>query len=46
MGGLTILMIGPQGAGKSMMAQRLPGLLPPLDAPKAQFANKQKSNSG
>ncbi|HEX3066739.1 MAG TPA: ATP-binding protein, partial [Dongiaceae bacterium] len=25
------LMVGPPGAGKSMLAQRLPGLLPPLD---------------
>src|SRR3984885_14903824 len=30
-GGHNLLMIGPPGAGKSMMAQRLPGLLPPLD---------------
>jgi magnesium chelatase family protein len=30
-GGHSILMIGPPGAGKSMLAQRLPGLLPPLD---------------
>ena len=29
-GGYTILMIGPPGAGKSMLAQRLPGILPPL----------------
>src|SRR5204863_8149175 len=29
-GGHNMLMIGPPGAGKSMMAQRLPGLLPPL----------------
>jgi magnesium chelatase family protein len=28
-------MIGPPGAGKSMLAQRLPGLLPPLDAAEA-----------
>lgn len=27
-----LLMIGPPGAGKSMIAQRMPGLLPPLDA--------------
>ncbi|ARP95489.1 YifB family Mg chelatase-like AAA ATPase [Bordetella genomosp. 13] len=26
----SLLMVGPPGAGKSMLAQRLPGLLPPL----------------
>jgi magnesium chelatase family protein len=31
-GGHNLLMVGPPGAGKSMMAARLPGLLPPLDA--------------
>ena len=30
-----MLMVGPPGAGKSMLAARLPGLLPPLDAAEA-----------
>ena len=30
-GGHHMLMVGPPGAGKSMLASRLPGLLPPLD---------------
>jgi magnesium chelatase family protein len=34
-GGHNMLMIGPPGAGKSMLAARLPGLLPPLDAREA-----------
>ncbi|HEX9809435.1 MAG TPA: YifB family Mg chelatase-like AAA ATPase [Alphaproteobacteria bacterium] len=34
-GGHNLLMIGPPGAGKSMLAQRLPGLLPPLSAAEA-----------
>jgi magnesium chelatase family protein len=29
-GGLNLLMVGPPGAGKSMLAARLPGLLPDL----------------
>jgi magnesium chelatase family protein len=29
-GGQNLLFVGPPGSGKSMMAQRLPGLLPPL----------------
>ncbi len=27
----SLLMVGPPGSGKSMLAQRLPGLLPPMD---------------
>ncbi|MBL8643581.1 MAG: YifB family Mg chelatase-like AAA ATPase [Rhodospirillaceae bacterium] len=34
-GGHNILMMGPPGAGKSMLAQRLPGLLPPMTAAEA-----------
>lgn len=34
-GAHSLLMIGPPGCGKSMLAQRLPGLLPPLSAAEA-----------
>ena len=34
-GGHNLLMIGPPGSGKSMLAQRLPGLLPSLDPAEA-----------
>ncbi|MBM3483890.1 MAG: YifB family Mg chelatase-like AAA ATPase [Alphaproteobacteria bacterium] len=34
-GGHHLLMIGPPGSGKSMLASRLPGLLPPLEPEEA-----------
>ncbi len=34
-GAHSLLMSGPPGAGKSMLAQRLPGLLPPMTAEEA-----------
>ena len=34
-GGHSLLMTGPPGSGKSMLAARLPGLLPPLDTDEA-----------
>jgi magnesium chelatase family protein len=34
-GGHNLLMVGPPGSGKSMLAQRMPGILPPLDPAEA-----------
>ncbi|MDF3073481.1 MAG: Mg chelatase, subunit ChlI [Alphaproteobacteria bacterium] len=45
-GGHNLLMIGPPGAGKSMLAARLPGLLPPLSAQEALEISMIQSLSG
>jgi magnesium chelatase family protein len=45
-GGHNLLMIGPPGAGKSMLAQRLPGLLPQLDAREALEISMIQSLAG
>ncbi|HVP84614.1 MAG TPA: YifB family Mg chelatase-like AAA ATPase [Rhizomicrobium sp.] len=45
-GGHNMLMIGPPGAGKSMLAARLPGLLPPLDAREALEVSMVQSLAG
>jgi magnesium chelatase family protein len=45
-GGHNMLMIGPPGAGKSMLASRLPGLLPPLDAREALEVSMIQSLAG
>ncbi len=44
-GGHSLLMIGPPGTGKSMLANRLPGLLPPLSEDEALEAAAIRSVS-
>ncbi len=45
-GGHHLLMTGPPGAGKTMLARRLPGILPPLDDNAALSAASIRSLSG
>jgi magnesium chelatase family protein len=42
-GGHNLLLIGPPGSGKTMLAQRLPGLLPPLTRDEATAVTKVQS---
>ncbi len=42
-GGHNLLFIGPPGSGKTMLARRLPGLLPPLTAAEAITVTKIQS---
>jgi magnesium chelatase family protein len=41
-----LLMIGPPGAGKTLLAQRLPGLLPPLSEPEVLEVASLESAAG
>jgi magnesium chelatase family protein len=45
-GGHHLLLVGPPGSGKSMLASRLPGLLPDLDRPTALAATMIQSAAG
>lgn len=45
-GGHHLLMVGPPGSGKTMLARRLPGILPPLSPDDALLATRVHSAAG
>ncbi len=45
-GGHNLLLQGPPGTGKTMLARRLPGILPPLTAPEAIDVKRIRSIAG
>ena len=45
-GGHHLLLVGPPGAGKTMLAARLPGLLPPLEVKQALEVTRIHSAAG
>lgn len=45
-GGHNLLLIGPPGAGKSMLARRMPGILPEMEAKAALVASRVHSVAG